>query len=92
VRTLRELYQDLALKVYGRGETSARQSYSFDNTTFLKLPSNSPLVKITGLSVDVTLKIEYQERLFKSPNVAVFILSNLDDGKTWKFVKVPTDY
>lgn len=89
LRTLREVYQDLAKEIYGRGETSARESYSFDSPTFLKLPSTSSLVKITSLSVDVTLKIERREELWKSPNVAIFILRNLDDGTTWEVAKVP---
>ena len=88
LRTLREVYQDLGKEIYRRGETSARESYSFDSPTFLKLPSASPLVKITGLSVDVTLKIERREELWKSPNVAIFILKNLDDGRTWEVARV----
>jgi hypothetical protein len=88
LRTLREVYQDIAKEVYRRGETSAREGYSFDSPTFLKLPSTSSLVKITSVSVDVTLKIERLERLLKSPNVAIFILRNLDDGTACEFAKV----
>jgi hypothetical protein len=89
LRTLREVYQDLAKEVYRRGETSAREGYAFDSPTFLKLPSTSSPVKVTSLSVDVTLKTERLERLLKSPNVAIFILRNLDDGTTLEFAKVP---
>ena len=89
LRTLREVYQDLAKTLYARGETSARESYYFDSPTFLKLPSTSSLVKTTSLSVDMTLKIERREELWKSPNVAIFILRNLDDGTTLEFAKVP---
>jgi hypothetical protein len=89
VRTLTEIYQELAKEIDGRGETSARQSYSFDSPTFLKVPSTSSLIKVTGLSVDVTLNIERRERLWKAKNVVTFILTNLDDGKTRQFAKVP---
>jgi len=89
MRTLREIYQDLAKELDERGETSARQSYSFDSPTFLKLPSTPSLTKVTGLSVDVTLNIEHREQLWKAANVVTFILKNLDDGQIRQFAKVP---
>jgi hypothetical protein len=91
LRTLRDIYSDLAKETAGRKETSVRQTHSFDSPTFLKLPSTSSLLKITSLSVEVTLKTERQERLLPLGNVAMFILSRLDDGKTWRFAQVPQD-
>jgi len=88
VRSLLDVYRGLAEEIAGRGETNALQKYSFDSPTFLKLPSISSLVKITSLSVEVTLKIERQERLWKSENVVIFILKDLDDGKTLRIAKV----
>jgi hypothetical protein len=38
--------------------------------------------------VEVTLKIERQERLWKSENVVIFILKDLDDGKTLRIAQV----
>ena len=88
LRTLRDIYVDFAKEIHGRGETNARQTYSFDSPTFLKLPSTSSVVKITSLSVEVTLKIEHQERLWKCENVVMFILKDLEDGKTLQIAQV----
>jgi hypothetical protein len=91
VRTLREIYQELAMEVDRRGETEARQSHSFDAPTFLRLPSGASTVKVTGLSVDVTIRKELQERLWTAPNVVTFILKSLDDENTQRFVHVPEE-
>jgi hypothetical protein len=91
VRTLRDVYQELAQEIDGRGEVSAREAHSFDGPTFLKLPSGSPPLKVTGLSVDVTIKKERQERLWKPANVVIFILRSLDDGTTHRFAQVPAE-
>jgi len=88
-RTLRDLYQEIAMAVDRRGETKTRQAHSFDGATFLKLPSGASAVKVTGLSVDVTIKRDLQERLWTAPNVVTFILKSLDDGKSHRFVRVP---
>ena len=61
--------------------------HSFGAATFLKLPDASPVVKITGLSVDVTIRKERQERLWTAPNVATFILKSLDDGTIRQFTQ-----
>jgi hypothetical protein len=82
VRTLRDIYQEIAMEVDRRGETEARQSHPFDAPTFLRLPSGASMVKVTGLSVDVTIRKELQERLWTAPNVVTFILKNLDDENT----------
>jgi hypothetical protein len=88
LRTVRDIYVDFAKEIHGRGETQARQTYSFDSPTFLKLPSTSSVVKVTSWSVEVTLKIEHQERLWKCENVVMFILKDLDDGKTFRIAQV----
>jgi hypothetical protein len=88
VATLRDVFQKLAQAVAACGEVTSQQAYSFDGTTFLKLPGNSPVVKITGLSVDVTIRKERQERLWTAPNVAIFILKSLDDGTIRRFTRV----
>ena len=89
LRTLRDIYSDLAKEIDGRGEASARQVHSFNSPTFLKLPSTSSFVKINGLTVEVTLKTERQERFWPSPNVAMFVLTSFDDGETRRFAQVP---
>jgi hypothetical protein len=57
----------------------------------MKAPAISSLIKVTGFSVDVTLKTEHQERLWRIGNVALFILKSLDDGKTRHFAKLPQE-
>jgi hypothetical protein len=41
MRTLRDLYQEIAMAVDRRGETKARHAHSFDAPTFLQLPSGT---------------------------------------------------
>jgi Restriction endonuclease len=89
LRTLREIYSDLAKQVNSRGEINASEIYSFDGPTFMKAPSTSSLIKVTSLSVEVTLKIEHQKRIWRIGNVALFILKSLDDGKTRQFARFP---
>ena len=89
VRTLRDIYQEIAMEVDRRGEKEARQSHSFDAPTFLRLPSGASTVKVTGLSVDVTIRKELQERLWTAPNVVTFILKNIEDENTQRFVHLP---
>jgi hypothetical protein len=89
--TLRDIYSDLAKQVNSRGETKSTETYSFDGPTFMKAPSTSSLIKVTGFSVEVTLKTEHQERLWRIGNVALFIRKSLDDGKTRQFAKFPQD-
>jgi Restriction endonuclease len=91
LRTLRDIYSDLAKQVNSRGETNASETYSFDGPTFMKAPTLSSLIKVTGFSVEVSLKTEQQERLWRVGNVALFILKSLDDGKTRQFAKFPQD-
>lgn len=85
VRTLRDIYQEIAREVDRRGETEARPSHSFDLPTFLRFPAGASGVKVTSLSVDVTIRKELQERLWTAPNVATFILKDLD-SKTQRVV------
>jgi hypothetical protein len=87
VATLRDIFQRLAQDVAARGEVTSRQAHSFSAAKFLKLPGESPTVKITGLSVDVTIRKERQERLWTAPNVAIFILKSLDDGTMRRFTQ-----
>jgi hypothetical protein len=84
-----KIYQGLAKGMNSRGETNASETYSFDGPTFMKGPSISSLIKVTRFSVDVTLKIEHSEGLWRIGNVALFILKSFDDGKTRQFVKFP---
>jgi hypothetical protein len=87
VATLRDIFQRLAQDVAARGEVTSRQAHSFSAAKFLKLPGESPTVKITGLSVDVTIRKERQERQWTAPNVAIFILKSLDDGTMRRFTQ-----
>jgi Restriction endonuclease len=87
LRTLRDIYCDLAKEVAGLGQVSAPRTYSFDAPTFLRLPSTSAFVKVEGFSVEVALKTEHHERLWLLGNVVMFVLNSLDDGKTWRFVR-----
>ena len=89
LRTLRDIYHELATEIAGRGELFARPKYSFDGATFVKIPSKSCLIKANSLSVEATLKVERRERLWPAKNVAIFILSSLKDGKVLQFAKVP---
>lgn len=85
LRNLRDIYSDLAKQLNSRGETNASETYLFDGPTFMKVPATSSLIKVTRFSVEVTLKTERQERLWKIGDVAIFILKSLDDGKTREF-------
>jgi hypothetical protein len=91
LRSLRDIYSDLAGLINSRGETNATETFLFDAPTFMKVPSTSSLIKVTGFSVEVTIKKERQERLWKIGDVAMFILKSLDDGETRQFAKVPQD-
>jgi hypothetical protein len=87
VATLREIFQKLAQAVAARGDVTSRELHSFGEATFLKLPGESPVVKITSLSVDVTIRKERQERLWSAANMAIFILKGLDDGTIRRFTQ-----
>lgn len=89
--TLRDIYSDLAKQVNSRGETNAAETHSFDGPTFMKVSSASSLIKVTSFSVEVTLKTEHRESLWRIGNVALFILKSLDDGMTRQFAKFPKD-
>jgi hypothetical protein len=89
LRSLRDIYSDLAGLINSRGESNATETYLFDAPTFMKVPSTSSLIKVTVFSVEVTIKKDRQERLWKIGDVAMFILKSLDDGETWQFAKVP---
>jgi len=90
VRNLRDIYSDLAQQIDGRGQSKALENYSFDSPTFMKTPSTSAL-KVKGFSVEINLKREHQERLWKIGDVPIFILKSLDDGETRRFLKMPGD-
>jgi hypothetical protein len=48
LRNLRDIYSDLAGQIDSRGETNATETYLFDAPTFMKVPSTSSLIKVTG--------------------------------------------
>jgi hypothetical protein len=88
LRTLRDIYSDLAKEIAGRSDVSAQHAHTFEGPTFLKSPLSS-LIKVTGFSVKVNLKIEHQQMLCPLVNVSTFILNRINDGKTWKVVQTP---
>jgi hypothetical protein len=91
VQSLREIYGPLAKQVAGRRVISSKESHIFDTPTFLKLPFTATFLKVTGFSVDVFLKSEKHERLWKDKNVALFILKSLDDGEIRRFAQIRQD-
>lgn len=72
------------------GQMSARKTHKFERPTFLRLFDPPRLFKEESVSATVVLTPKTTETVFKSTNVAVFILKNLICGTEYRFfVKEP---
>jgi hypothetical protein len=87
--TLEDIYAEMALELRNSNETQALMTRSFNEPTFLKVPSLSTSVKVKSLSAKITLRSEIQEREWKLENVAIFALNNLNDGTSLRFAQIP---
>jgi hypothetical protein len=67
-------------EMHREGQMSARKTHRFENPTFVKLIDPPFTIKEESLSATVVFTPKITEVVFKAPNVAVFILKNLDSG------------
>ena len=79
----------MAIEVSKSGESPALQTRSFDQSTFVTIPTVPMSVKVTSLSVRVTLRRTSEETEWGVQNVAMFVLKNLQDGSVRRFVRFP---
>jgi hypothetical protein len=67
-------------EMHREGQMSARKTHRFESPTFVKLADPPFTIKEESLSATVVFTPRVTEVVFKAPNVAVFILKNLDSG------------
>ncbi|WP_197413890.1 restriction endonuclease [Terracidiphilus gabretensis] len=78
-------------EMHREGQMSARKTHRFEYPTFVKLVDPPFTIKEESLSATVVFTRKTTEIVFKAPNVAVFILKNLNSGAEHHVVtRIPT--
>jgi Restriction endonuclease len=78
--TLSRIVGGFCAEMLRDGQMSARKTHCFENPTFVKLDAPPFTIKEESLSATVVLTHKTTDILFKAPNIAVFILKNLQTG------------
>jgi hypothetical protein len=84
--TLTAILGGFYAEMHREGEMSARKTHKFERPTFLRLSDSPRLFKEESVSATVVFTPKITETVFKSKNVAVFILKNLTSGTEHRFV------
>ena len=84
--TLTAILGGFYAEMHREGQMSARKTHRFERPTFLRLSSPPRLFKEESVSATNVFTPKTTETIFKSKNVAVFILKNIISGAQHRFV------